>query len=208
MSGEFTIDDQDDILDDDREIELLESMVVRQNDPPQHKFSMKLPETIFISKDPTEVPSASEEKAKPSGMGSIFVDSLVDSPANLQYHPEVLDLTLSRKRRTAIFGFVGGVTGLILLGPIVGIAVGACAAIGTSAAGTGRERRKMNEIRRRRFGSMAQCRAERNETKETEQEPNEDDAFATSHHNPSSMDDIASSWTMTNAAKTTPVDTE
>eukprot|EP00523_Entomoneis_sp_CCMP467_P001752 CAMPEP_0168758412 /NCGR_PEP_ID=MMETSP0724-20121128/21686_1 /TAXON_ID=265536 /ORGANISM="Amphiprora sp., Strain CCMP467" /LENGTH=233 /DNA_ID=CAMNT_0008807287 /DNA_START=63 /DNA_END=764 /DNA_ORIENTATION=- len=71
-------------------------------------------------------------------------------PTNDRYHPDMLDLKVKRKRRTAALGIVGGIAGMIVLGPIGGIAVGASAAICTTAASKRKERKTLQAIKRKR----------------------------------------------------------
>jgi len=81
--------------------------------------------------------------------------------ANICYHPDVLDIKIRRKRRTAALGVAGGIAGMLLLGPIGGIAVGASAAICTKAALKRKEINKMKQLEKRRALERAMDQAER-----------------------------------------------
>mmetsp|Transcript_12802 Transcript_12802/g.28830 ORF Transcript_12802/g.28830 Transcript_12802/m.28830 type:complete len:235 (-) Transcript_12802:198-902(-) len=67
---------------------------------------------------------------------------------------ELLEMKLRRKRRTIIWGVVGGVVGVVFLGPIGGIAGGLAGSLGTRANGKRREKKKRNEIIQRNSGSL------------------------------------------------------
>merc|ERR1712043_24615 len=59
---------------------------------------------------------------------------------------DLLEMKLRRKRRTVLFGVVGGLAGLIVLGPFGAVLGGFAGALGTRANGKRKESRRRQEI--------------------------------------------------------------
>lgn len=168
----FTIDDDDDdetalnmFVDDETQgaIQLRESNPVSTPSISHHP----LPEESSmirssLSNPPIEAYTAPNHSPSSNNTTLLVHPAPTSSGTNLGYHPEILDLKVKRKRRTATLGVIGGVAGLLLLGPIGGIAVGASAAICTKAVGKRKEKNKVREIRKQRALAQAMEEAEQN----------------------------------------------
>ena len=64
------------------------------------------------------------------------------------YHeyPELMKMKQNRRRRTVLFGVVGGVTGLVVFGPILGVVGGLAGAYGTKVVSKRRERSRLQSF--------------------------------------------------------------